>query len=111
MGEQSFFQTAQEYQGKLQSFSRVQRHERDLGALVVGISVTNQRSMIEELIQCFSPIARIHGRVHQFAQIFNARICFRSVFFLELLDVAGAVDEKFQNLRSVCARSVVSPGV
>ncbi len=98
MREQSFLQAAQEDQRELQALGRVQGHERDLGALVVGVGVADQGGVVEKLIESFAAVARIHGGVHQFAQIFNAGIGFRRVFFLQQLDVAGAVDEKFQNV-------------
>ena len=88
MRKQAFFHSCQHYQRKLQSLGRVQRHQRDLRVLVVLVGVANQRRMIEKLVERLPTIARIHGRVHQFAQVLNARESFRRVFLFQLLDVS-----------------------
>ena len=41
---------------------------------------------------------RVHGRIHQFAQVLNAREGVRRGFFFQLLDIAGAINEELQNL-------------
>src|SRR5215472_17250958 len=46
MRKQSLFETAQKHQRKLQALGRVQAHERDLGLLIVVISVSDQSGMI-----------------------------------------------------------------
>ena len=104
MREQSFFQASEEDQRKLQALGRVQGHQRDLGALVVSIGIADQRGVVEKLIESFAAVARIHGGVHQFAQILHAGVGLRRVFLLEQLDVTGAVDEKFQNLGGTGSR-------
>ena len=76
----------------------MQGHQRDLGALVVGVGVADQRGVVEELVERFAAVARIHGGVHQFAQVFDAGVGLGRVFFFELLDVAGAVDQEFQKV-------------
>ncbi len=96
--EQPFFQAAEKYQGELQPLGRVQRHQGNLGSLVVSVGVADQRGMVEKLVQSFTTIAGIHGRVDQFAQVLDARVSLGRVFLLEQFDVAGAVDEKFQNI-------------
>jgi hypothetical protein len=93
--EESFFQTAEEDQGKFQAFGGVQAHEGDLRACVVVVSVADQRRVVEELVKSFGTVTRIHGSVDQFTQVFNARVRFGSVFFFEKFDVASAVDEEF----------------
>ena len=72
MWKQTFFQTTQKHQWELQTFGRMQRHQRDLGALVVGVGVAYQGGMVEKLVEGLSAVTRIHGRVHQFAQVFDA---------------------------------------
>ena len=79
----------------------MQRHQRDLGAFVVGISIAHQRRMIEKLIESLAAIARIHGGIHQFAQVLDPRVSLGRVFFFKLLDVTGAVDKEFQNFRRI----------
>ena len=54
--------------------------------------------MIQKLIKRFAPVAGIHGRVDQFAQVFYAGVGVGRVFCFEQLDVTGAVDEKLQNI-------------
>ena len=56
--------------------------------------------MIQELIKRLAPIAGIHSRVDEFAQIFDTRVSLRCVLFLKLLDVTRAVDQEFKNLGS-----------
>ncbi len=67
MREKSFLEAAEKYQRELQALGGMQAHERDLRALVVIVSVTHQSGMIQELIESFSAVARVHGRIHQFA--------------------------------------------
>jgi hypothetical protein len=55
--------------------------------------------VIEELIERFRAIAGIHCGVYEFLQVLNAGVGLRRVFGLELLDVAGAINEKFQDVR------------
>ena len=98
MREQSFLQASQEDQRELQALGRVQGHERDLGALVISISIADQGGVVEKLVESFPAVARIHRGIHQFAQIFNAGVGFWCVFFLQQLDVTGAVYKKFQNV-------------
>ena len=57
--------------------------------------------MIEKFRQRLAAISRVERGVHQFAQVLNARQRLRRVFVLQQLDVAGAVDQKFQNLNSI----------
>ena len=98
MREKSFLETAKEYQRELQTLGGMQAHERDLRALVVIVSVTHQSGMIQELVERFGAVARVHGRIHQFAEVFDTRISFRSIFFFQLLNVAGAVDEELEDV-------------
>jgi SLT domain-containing protein len=44
--EQSFFQTAEKDQREFQTFGSMQRHQRDLGAFVVGVGIGYQSGMI-----------------------------------------------------------------
>jgi hypothetical protein len=99
--KQTFFQTTQKHERKLQTLGGVESHQGDLRSLIVGIRIAYQSRMIEKLIQSFAPVARIHRRIHQFAQVFNPRIGLGSVFLLKLLDVTRAVDQEFQNFGSV----------
>ena len=69
--------------------------------LIVSVRVAHQRRMIEKLVKCLAPVARIHGRIHQFAQVLDPRISLGCVFLFKLLDVARAIDEEFQNLGGV----------
>src|SRR2546426_3077583 len=78
----------------------MQRHEGDLRSFVISVGIAYQRGVIQELVKGLSPITRIHGRVDQFAQIFYSRVGLGSVFLLEQLDVAGTVNERFQNVGS-----------
>ena len=54
--------------------------------------------MIEKLIESLATITRIHGGVHEFAQVLDSRVGFRRVLFFEKFDVAGSVDKKFQDV-------------
>ena len=71
--KQAFFQAAQKHQRELQSFGGVQGHQRDLGALVVGVGIADQRGMVEKLVESLAAVARIHGGIDQFAQVLDAR--------------------------------------
>src|SRR5208283_6249227 len=64
-----------------------------------------QGGMIEKLSERLSTIARVHGRVHQFAQVLNARVSFGRVFLFQLFDVSRAIDQKFENLSSIRLRA------
>ena len=101
MRKQAFFHSGKNHQRKLQPLGRVQRHQCDLRVLVVLIGIANQRSVIEELLERLPAIARVHGRVHQFAQVLDPRVSLRRVFFFQLLDVSRAVDQKFKNFGSI----------
>ena len=105
MRKEAFFHSSENHQRKLQSLGRVQRHQRDLRALVVLIGVADQCSVIEKLIERLAAIARVHGRIHQFAQVLDARESFRRVFFFELLDVSRAVDQEFKKLSRIRGRA------
>jgi len=59
--------------------------------------------MIEELIKRLPTIARVHGRVHQFAQVLDARVGFRRVFLFQLLNVSSAVNQELQESRGYLA--------
>ncbi len=96
--KQAFFQSDQEDQRKLQALGRVQRHQRDARALVVLIGVADQRGVVEKFRQRLAAVARIHGRIHQFAQVLDARQRLRRVFPFQQLDVAGAIDQELQQL-------------
>ena len=106
-GETDPLPVRQENQRKLQAFGGVQRHQRDLGAFVIGIGIAHQRRVIEKLVQSFAAVTRIHGGIHQFAQVLDPRESLGRVFFFELLDVASAVDKEFQKLGGIGA----APGV
>ena len=60
--------------------------------------------MIEELIEGLAAILRIHGCVYQLAQVFNARVSFGGVLFLQLLNVTGAINQKLKKFGSVDRR-------
>ena len=98
MREQALLKTDEEHNRELQSLCGVQRHQRNAGVLVITIGFADQRRMIEELVQRLSPVARVHGCVHQFLQVLDARQCVRRVFLFQLLDVARPVDQEFQQL-------------
>ena len=72
----------------------MQAHERDLRTLVVVIGIADERGVIEELVEGFAAVARVHGGVDQLAQVFDAREGFGCVFVFEELDVACAVDQE-----------------
>ena len=98
MWEQPLFQADQKHQRELQSFGSMQGHQCDARALVVIVGFADQRRVIEELIKRLTTVTRVHGRVHQFAQVLDAGQRLGRVFLLELLDVAGAVEQELQQL-------------
>src|SRR6266852_2988699 len=106
MRKQTLFEAAKKYQRKLEALGGMQSHQRDLRPFIVGISIAYQRGMIEKLIEGFTAIFRIHGRVDQFVQVLNPRVSLGSVLCFELLDISSAINQKFQKLRGVrgCAR-------
>src|ERR1700745_1302986 len=55
--------------------------------------------MIEKFRQSLAAILRVERRIHQFAQVLDARVSLRGVLLLQQLYVAGTVDEKLQDLR------------
>src|SRR5262249_16922495 len=63
--------------------------------------VADQGGMIEELVEGFAAVFRVHGGIHEFAQVFDAGVGLGRVFVFEQLDVAGAVDEELQELSGV----------
>ena len=101
MREQAFFHPGENHQRELQTLGRVQRHQGDLRVLVVLVGIADQRGVIEELIERLAAVARVHGGVYQFAQVLDAREGFRRVFFFELLDVSGAINQKLEKLSGI----------
>ena len=57
MREQPFLQTSEEDQRKLQALGGVQGHQRDLGALVISISIADQGGVVEKLIEGFAAVS------------------------------------------------------
>src|ERR1700757_1090211 len=55
--------------------------------------------MIEKPPQRLASILRVERRIHQFAQVLDARVSLRGVLVLQQLDVVRTVDEKLQDLR------------
>src|SRR4029077_14777226 len=55
--------------------------------------------MIEKLRQRLAAILRVERRIHQFAQVLDARVSLRGVLVFQQLYVARTVDEKLQDLR------------
>src|ERR1700758_3339298 len=55
--------------------------------------------MIEKFRQSLAAILRVERRIHQFAQVLDARVSLRGVLVLQQLDVARTVDEKLQDFR------------
>jgi len=100
MRKQSFFQPAQENQGKLQPLRRMQTHQSDLRPLIVVIRIGDQRRMIQKLVEGLATILRIHRRIHQFTQVLDPRISLRRILPLKDLDVSSPVNQKLQNVRS-----------
>ena len=100
MRKKSFFEAAEEDQGKLQSLGGVQAHQRDLGAGVVVVGVGDERGVVQEFVQSFGAVARVHGGVDQFAQVLDAGESLGRVLVFEQLDVAGTVDQEFQDVGS-----------
>jgi len=103
--EQAFFESAEKDQGKLQALGRMQAHQRNLRALVIVVGVGDEGSVVEELIERLAAVTGVGGRVHQFAQVFDAREGFRRVLGFEKPDVAGAVDEELEQSAVVTAAS------
>ena len=95
--EQALFQAAQEHQRKFQTLGGMQGHERDLCPGHVLIGVADQGGVVEELVQGLATIARIHGRIHQFADVLNPGKRFGRVLFFELANVTSAVNQEFQD--------------
>ena len=56
VGKEAFFHTAQKDERKLEALGGVKGHQRDLGALVVSISVADQGGVIEKLVERFAAI-------------------------------------------------------
>ncbi len=102
MREQTLFQTAEEHQRELQTLRSMQSHQGNAGGFVVAIGVAHQGSVVKKLFQTFAAIFGVERGIHQLAQVFDARVGLRCVFGLELLDVAGAVD---QELEEFCSES------
>ena len=98
MREQSFFEAAKKNQGELEAFGGMQAHQRDLRAFVVVVGVGDEGGVVEELVESFAAVARVHGGVDQFAKILDAGEGFGRVFVFQKLDVAGAVDQEFQDI-------------
>src|SRR5438477_8598535 len=101
MRKKTLFEATEEYQGELQSLGGMQRHQRDAGRLVVTVGVADQGCMVEEFFDRLTPIFRVEGGVDEFAEVLDARQRLRRVFILKQLDVAGAVDEEFQELAGI----------
>src|SRR5436190_23452190 len=100
MWEQALFHPSQYNQREFQTLGRMQGHERDLRSLIVLVGIAYERGMVEELVEGLPAVAGVHGSIHEFAEIFYARVGFGSVFRLELFDVAGAIDEELEQLGS-----------
>ena len=66
--------------------------------LVVIVGIADQRGVVEKLAERLAAIARIHGRVHQLAQVLDAGQRLGRVLLLQQLDVAGAVEQELQQL-------------
>ncbi len=98
MRKQSFFEATEKDQRKLQALGRVQAHERNLRALVVVVGIADKSGVVEKLVKRFSAVARVHRGIHQLTQVFDAGERFRRVLLFEQLDVAGAVDQKLEQV-------------
>ena len=59
--EQAFFHAVEEDERELEALSSVQAHKCDLGALVVVVGISDQGSVIEELIERFGAVAGARG--------------------------------------------------
>ncbi len=101
MRKQAFLHSRENHQREFQPLGRVQRHQRDLRMLVVLVGIADQSGVVEKLIECLPAVARVHGRIHQFAQVLNARVGLGRVFLFELFDVSRAVNQEFENLGRV----------
>src|SRR5260370_39105143 len=66
---------------------------------MIGNNDGNEGGRIKEFRQSFAAIARIHGSVHEFAQVLDTGKRIRCGLFFELLDVSDTVDEELQDLR------------
>ena len=100
-GNKPFFQPDQEHQRELQALGRVQRHQRDARVFVVLVGIADQRGVVKEFAQRLAAIARVHGRIHQLAQVLDARQRLRRVLLLQQLDVAGTIQQELQQLAGV----------
>ncbi len=85
---------------------------------VVVVGVGDEGGVVEKLVERFGAVAGIHGGVDQFAQVLDAGESFGRVFCFEQLDVAGAVDEEFQEVggahcgsrETMCVAPICSSG-
>ena len=84
----------------------MQSHQRDLGPLVIGIGVADQSRMVKKLVESLASIARVHGSIHQFAQVLHPGEGLRRVFRFQQLDVPGTINQKFQDLSRTSHRSI-----
>ena len=98
MREQALLKPGEKDQRKLQALGRVQRHQRDARIGIELVGVRSQRRMIEKLGQSLAALFGIVRGVGQFLQVLNAAEGLRRALGLKRLDVAGAVDEKANQL-------------
>src|SRR5262249_46809405 len=96
--EQAVLQAGEKYQRELEALGIVQRHQRDRRLFVVGVSVGDERGVIEEVADRFAALGGFGGGVEQFIQILDARFGFGRLFGLQHPLVAGAIKNELDEL-------------
>ncbi len=92
MREQAFLHASEEHDGELEALGVVQREQRDGRALVQVVGIGDQRGVIQELRDGFTTFGGFRRRIHQFAQVAEARFGFRIVIDFEHPAVTGAIE-------------------
>ena len=107
MGEQAFFPSRQEDGLKFQTFSSMQRHDRDHGADRVGFDLHHQADMFQEGGQV---VEFLHARQH-FLEVFQLASGFRLFRLLPEIGIAAFFQHGFGQFHMVNAFGQAAPAV
>ncbi len=98
MWKQTLLKPGEKDQRKFQALGGVQGHQRHAGIGIELVGIGGQCRVIEKFSKSLAAGFGVVGGVGQFLQIFNAAERLRRTFRFESLDVAGAIDEKSNQL-------------
>ena len=89
----SFFHTDDEYHWKLETFGRVQRHQRDVIIRIQLIGVGNECHLLQKLIN----LSKFGSNTNQFVDVLFAPSRLHRIFGLQFTHVSASIQRMAQN--------------